>query len=69
MQALNHRFGRAFGPADLQRMSAFAAQAAIAIENATLFSEVAAERNYNESILRSMSNGVVTLDAGARWRS
>ena len=28
-------------------MSAFAAQAAIAIENATLFAEVAAERNYS----------------------
>ena len=44
--------------ADVERMSAFAAQAAVAIDNATLFSDVAAERNYNESILRSMSSGV-----------
>jgi adenylate cyclase len=50
----------------MERMSAFAAQAAIAIENATLFAEVAAERNYNESILRSMSSGVITLDRDAR---
>jgi len=46
-------------------MMAFAAQAAVAIENATLFAEVAAERNYNDSILRSMSSGVVTLDREA----
>jgi adenylate cyclase len=62
MQALNREGGSRFGDADLERMSAFAAQAAIAIENATLFAEVASERNYNESILRSMSSGVVTLD-------
>jgi PAS domain S-box-containing protein len=34
--------------------------------NSALFSEVAAERNYNEDVLRSLSNGVVTLDAD--WR-
>jgi adenylate cyclase len=66
MQALNHQDGAAFGEDDVERMSAFAAQAAIAIENATLFSEVAAERNYNDSILRSMSSGVITLDRDAR---
>ncbi len=62
MQALNRLDGGAFETADLERMSAFAAQAAVAIDNATLFSDVAAERNYNDSILRSLSAGVVTLD-------
>ncbi len=62
MQALNHHLGDTFGEGDVERMSAFAAQAAIAIDNATLFSEVSSERNYNESILRSMTAGVVTLD-------
>jgi adenylate cyclase len=66
MQALNHEDGSSFGEDEVDRMSAFAAQAAIAIENATLFAEVAAERNYNESILRSMSSGVVTLDRDIR---
>ena len=66
MQALNHRDRSSFGEGDVERMSAFAAQAAIAIENATLFTEVAAERNYNESILKSTSNGIVTLDAEAQ---
>jgi len=66
MQALNHQDRSSFGEDEVERMSAFAAQAAIAIENATLFAEVAAERNYNESILRSMSSGVVTLDRDVR---
>jgi len=66
MQALNHQDRSNFGEGEVERMSAFAAQAAIAIENATLFAEVAAERNYNESILRSMSSGVITLDREAR---
>ena len=62
MQALNRRDAKAFDQADVARMSAFASQAAIAIDNATLFSAVASERSYNESILRSMSNGVITFD-------
>jgi len=66
MQALNRQDRPHFGEGDVERMAAFAAQAAIAIDNATLFSEVATERNYNESILRSMSTGVLTLDADAR---
>jgi adenylate cyclase len=66
MQALNRRDAKAFDTADIARMSAFAAQAAIAIDNATLFSEVVSARNYNESILRSMSNGVITFDADSR---
>lgn len=65
MQAFNRLDGSVFEDADMARMSAFAAQAAVAIENATLFGEVATERNYNDSILRSMSSGVVTLDREA----
>jgi adenylate cyclase len=66
MQALNRPDPKTSGEADIARMGAFAAQAAIAIDNATLFLEVASARNYNESILRSMSNGVITLDAEGR---
>ncbi len=61
MQALNRRDGRPFNAHDEKRMQAFAAQAAIAIDNAKLFAEVVEQRNYNESILRSMSSGVITL--------
>jgi len=66
MQALNRRDAKGFEKADIARMSAFAAQAAIAIDNATLFSEVVSARNYNESILRSMSSGVITFDEDTR---
>ena len=66
MQALNRPNAKVSGDADIARMGALAAQAAIAIDNATLFLEVASARNYNESILRSMSNGVITLDADGR---
>ena len=62
MQVLNKR-GGPFGPLDERRLGAFAAQAAIALENARLFEAVLNERNYNESILHSLSNGVLTLDA------
>jgi adenylate cyclase len=62
MQALNRTDGGAFTRDDVVRMRAFASQAAIALDNATLFSEVVAAKNYNESILSSMSSGVVTLD-------
>ncbi|MFY7835976.1 MAG: adenylate/guanylate cyclase domain-containing protein [Novosphingobium sp.] len=66
MQALNRVDGGSFTKNDEVRMAAFAAQSAIAIENATLFAEVVASRNYSESILNSMSAGVVTLDAEGR---
>ncbi len=62
MQILNKKAG-AFGPRDEKRLLALCAQAAVSIENAQLFGQVNAARNYNEGILRSMSNGVVTMDA------
>ncbi|HKS89207.1 MAG TPA: GAF domain-containing protein [Stellaceae bacterium] len=61
VQVLNKR-GGAFTPLDIRRARAFCAQIAIAIQNAQLFSDVLALKNYNESILKSLSNGVVTLD-------
>ncbi len=62
MQALNRSGGQPFLEDDLLRMNAFASQAAIAIENANLFEEVVSERNYNDSILGSLGNGVITID-------
>lgn len=66
LQALNRLERDEFTGDDTRRMSAFASQAAIAIDNASLFAEVVAARNYNESILGSMSSGVVTLDQDGR---
>ncbi|MCK5806446.1 MAG: GAF domain-containing protein, partial [Lentisphaeria bacterium] len=61
MQVLNHEKGP-FRTVDEERLRAFAAQASVALENAQLFSDVQNARNYNESILQSLSNAVVTLD-------
>jgi adenylate cyclase len=65
IQVIN-KIGGTFTEHDERRLRAFSAQASIAIENAQLFEEVVRVKNYNESILRSMSNGVITLDAGGR---
>ncbi|MCP4042301.1 MAG: GAF domain-containing protein [Gammaproteobacteria bacterium] len=62
IQVLNKK-GGPFGILDEKRLHAFTAQVAIALENAQLFEDVLNEKNYNESILKSLSNGVATLDA------
>jgi len=61
VQVLNRRSG-GFSARDRQRLENLAAQSAIALENARLFHETLEERNYNEHVLKSLTNGVVTLD-------
>ncbi|HZR99698.1 MAG TPA: GAF domain-containing protein [Chloroflexota bacterium] len=65
MQCLNKRDG-VFTAEDEELLGALCSQAAIALENARLFEEVVAMKNYNESILRSMATGVLTLDGDGR---
>ncbi len=60
-QVLNKR-GGPFRPEDESRLRAFTAQIAISLENAKLFADVQNMKNYNEAMLESMSNGIVTLD-------
>ncbi len=60
-QVLNKR-GGPFTDEDEARLKAFTSQIAIALENAKLFEDVQNMKNYNESMLESMTNGVVTLD-------
>jgi adenylate cyclase len=60
-QVLNKR-GGAFTAKDEARLRAFSAQIAISLENARLFEDVLEVKNYNEAILQSISNGIVTLD-------
>ncbi len=62
VQVLNKQ-GGPFRTKDELRLRAFTSQATIAIENAQLFEEVVSMKNYNESILESMSNGVITITA------
>jgi adenylate cyclase len=61
VQVLNRR-GGPFTSMDIRRARAFCSQIAVAVQNAQLFSDVLSLKNYNESILKSLSNGVVTLD-------
>lgn len=60
-QVLNKR-GGPFTGEDVQRLKAFTAQVAIALENAKLFDDVQNMKNYAEGMLESMSNAVITLD-------
>lgn len=60
-QILNKR-GGPFSQEDEARLKAFTAQVAIGLENAKLFDDVQNQKNYIQSMLDSMSNGVLTLD-------
>ncbi|RED46214.1 GAF domain-containing protein [Aestuariispira insulae] len=60
-QVLNKKNGT-FTEEDESRLKAFTAQVSIALENAKLFDDVQRMQNYNQNMLESMSNGVVTLD-------
>ncbi|AWW74033.1 adenylate/guanylate cyclase domain-containing protein [Erythrobacter sp. KY5] len=60
-QVLNKR-GGPFNEEDESRLKAFTAQIAIGLENAKLFADIQSMKNYNESMLQSMSNGVITFD-------
>ena len=64
-QMLNKR-GGIFTDEDEQRLKAFTAQIAIALENSKLFDDVRRMKDYNDAMLQSMSNGVITLDPQAR---
>jgi len=61
VQVLNKKEG-IFTMEDEELLDALGAQAAVALENSNLFEEVMDIKNYNESILRDMATGVVTLD-------
>jgi adenylate cyclase len=64
-QVLNKR-GGPFTEEDESRLKAFTAQVSIGLENAKLFADVQSMKNYNESMLESMSNGVITLDENGK---
>ena len=60
-QVLNKRTG-SFTSEDESRLKTFTAQIAISLENASLFADVQNIKNYNEGILLSMTNAVLTFD-------
>jgi len=54
--------GKAFGPGDLRLMNLFAPQAAIAIENARLYSAAQHQRQYFEELVKNNPVAIVALD-------
>ncbi len=55
-----------FNEDDLGLLTAIANQAGAAISNARLYRDVLEIKNYNENILRSIANGVITTDTECR---
>jgi PAS domain S-box-containing protein len=55
-------FGRAFSKEDQNILTLIASQAAVAIENARLFNDMAGARNRTNAILNSIADGVFTTD-------
>jgi len=64
-QVINKRSG-VFSVIDEQMLTAFSAQAAIALENAQLYERTLNLKNFLDSVLQNLSNGVVTLDTEER---
>ena len=54
--------GREFGPEDVRLLNLFAPQAAIAIENARLFTEARSQRQYFQTVVQNSPVAIVTLD-------
>jgi len=65
VQVLN-KIGGVFTGRDERRLRLLCTQSAIALENARMFEAILTERNYSESILRSLGTGVLTLDRDLR---
>ncbi len=60
-QALNKKNGY-FSDEDESRLKAFTSQISAALENAALFADVENMKNYNEGVLQSITNAVLTVN-------
>lgn len=60
-QALNKKNGF-FSEEDESRLKAFTSQISAALENAALFADVENMKNYNEGVLQSITNAVLTVN-------
>ena len=61
--------GREFGPEDLRLLNLFAPQAAIAIENARLFTEARRQHQYFQTVVQNSPVAIVTLDLEGKFSS
>jgi len=58
----NKLSGDVFSAEDLGLLSTLANQTAVALDNVRLYEEIVSMKTYNEDILQSMTNGVLTTD-------
>ena len=61
---LDHSLPRAFGKAQERLLSVVAAQAAVTIENATLFNRVRSEEQRTRAIIQHMADGLLMIGPG-----
>lgn len=66
VEAINKEGGQPFTEVDQEIFSAFASQAAVAIQNARLFSDIRREREKLSTVFGAMSDGVLLLDGESR---
>ena len=66
MEAINRADNQPFSETDVQLLETFAAQAAVAIENARLFESIRQEKEKMSTIIAEMAEGTVLLDAEGR---
>ena len=64
-----NKIGGPFTEEDENRIQAFTAQISVGLENAKMFNDMQAVKNYNEAMLQSMSNGVITVDETGNLKS
>ena len=60
--SVHSELGREFGPADLRLLNLFTSQAAIAIQNARLYTEAQRQKQYFEAVVLNSPVAIVTLD-------
>ena len=60
-QVLNKEDGP-FTARDEKMFAAFSTQVSVALENARMFDDITNMKNYNENMLESMSNGIISLN-------
>jgi len=64
--AVRDRTGRVFEPAEIRLAQAFADQAAIALDNARLFEQARAGRDFLASVAQNSADGIVAADGDGR---
>lgn len=66
VEAINKKSTNGFGPDDLRALEVFASQAAVALDNARLFSAIREEKEKLSTVFFAMSDGAILFDVEGR---